>query len=601
MKTSLSLVKTIIVATLCVVFSSTADAQDTVAYETASRCIDFANLTAPGATCYYGSYANPRQHTGVVDNGPSQMSSRHTVNRTPGLTDPRTDNILPLIPQGEAVSVRLGNWDVNAEAEQIEYTFTPSPYSNAILLLKYAVVFQDPEHDSAPEFSIRITDAQGQSLGACTETTVLYTASALDSTWHQPSSDSTVWWKEWTSVGFNLSEFAGQTLKVVLTTKDCDMSGHYGYAYFTLNCTEAQITGLSCAGDPEIAVKVPDGFKYEWSLQSDSSHTVLSTAPVFSGSELDTSIYVCKLTSKIDTSCSFRLFASLLPRSPRAQFDPELTPVNCQNIVTFSNTSNVVTLFGVTREKPEYYEWTVVDTLNNDTILNRAGLESPAVVFPNEGGDYIIKLVAAISGGSCADTLIMPYHVPEINVVPDTIYAEICGGQIYNFNGTNLYRPGEYDARSVGGCDSLHLVLTVVDKIETDIYDTIFSGETYDFNGYSVFRSGVYKAKLTSSAGCDSVVTLHLTVLTGVDDVADESLIRVVPNPANAGQTALVSVFSTSPIARVEVINSLGAIISIQEPVSAPINLTAPAVAGVYHVRVTTTDGRVSVTKLIVQ
>lgn len=586
----------------CLLLGQLADAQQIEVSDTASRCIDYANLTAPGTLCYYGTYNAPRNSRGVVDNGPSQMSSRHTVNRTPGQTDPRTGSNLPLIPPGEAASVRLGNWNNGSEAEQIEYTFTPAPYANTILVLKYAVVCMSAGPYRTPEFSMQITDAQGQSLGTCTETTVLYTDCEHDTTWHQQDANNNVWWKEWTEEGFNLSAFAGQTLKVRLTTQDGGRAANYGYAYFTLNCAEAQISGLSCGNDPDIAVKAPDGFNYEWSLKSDTTHTVFSRAQILSADSIDTATYVCVLTSKIDSGCSFGLETSLLPRSPHARFAPLSTPDGCRGIVVaFSNISTVTTILGVTTEKPAYYEWSVVDSLTNDTLLNRAGAESPTVKFPNEDCDYIIELVAGLGGGQCADTMRMLYHVAEIYVEPDTIYEEICGGRYYRFNGQKLYYAGEYDALSADGCDSLHLVLTVIDKVETEIYDTIAAGETYDWNGISLSRAGTYKAKLTSPRGCDSIVTLHLTVLTGVDEVAAESLIRVVPNPANAGQPAQIFISSTEPIVRVEVINSLGSVVSVIEPDTIPINLTSPAVAGVYYVRVTTNDGRVAVTKLIVE
>ncbi|MCQ2330249.1 MAG: hypothetical protein MJZ93_06820, partial [Paludibacteraceae bacterium] len=233
-------------------------AQNVIVYDASAHCIDFVNLTAAGTTCTYGTYTNPKQNVGVIDNGPSQISSRHTVHFTPGETDPRTGNGLPTVPKGEVMSVRLGNWNYNYEAETVTYTYTVPANTNVIMILKYAVVFEEPGHDEPPEFNMVINDLTGQSISSCTAATFLCDGTLTDPTWHTSLDGySTIYWKEWTQVGFNLSQYAGQTLKICFTTKDCNWGGHYGYAYFVLSCTEAQITGLSCGDVQEARVSAP--------------------------------------------------------------------------------------------------------------------------------------------------------------------------------------------------------------------------------------------------------------------------------------------------------------------------------------------------------
>lgn len=61
------------------------------------------------ATCYYGSFENPYKAVGVVDKGYDNIESRHTIHYVKGETDPRTENKLKTIPDGEIASVRLGN------------------------------------------------------------------------------------------------------------------------------------------------------------------------------------------------------------------------------------------------------------------------------------------------------------------------------------------------------------------------------------------------------------------------------------------------------------------------------------------------------------
>ncbi len=57
---------------------------------------------------------------------------------------------------------------------------------------------------------------------------------------------------------------------------------------------------------------------------------------------------------------------------------------------------------------------------------------------------------------------------------------------------------------------------------DRDIYDTICEGETYTDNDFYAIQTGVYTRRLISSTGCDSITTLHLTVnqhTTGIDTV----------------------------------------------------------------------------------
>jgi hypothetical protein len=56
------------------------------------------------------------------------------------------------------------------------------------------------------------------------------------------------------------------------------------------------------------------------------------------------------------------------------------------------------------------------------------------------------------------------------------------------------------------------VTITVNQPSATAIEATITEGETYDFNGQSLTIAGTYEAVLTNAAGCDSVVTLTLSV-----------------------------------------------------------------------------------------
>jgi len=69
---------------------------------------------------------------------------------------------------------------------------------------------------------------------------------------------------------------------------------------------------------------------------------------------------------------------------------------------------------------------------------------------------------------------------------------------------------------NMNGCDSVvTLYLTVLPEVSlTEIYDTICSGDTYELNGNIYSVTGDYRMTLENVNRCDSAVLLHLTVLT---------------------------------------------------------------------------------------
>ena len=94
--------------------------------------------------------------------------------------------------------------------------------------------------------------------------------------------------------------------------------------------------------------------------------------------------------------------------------------------------------------------------------------------------------------------------------------ASICAGSSYEFGNENLTSTGVYTLtlESIGGCDSIvTLTLTVLPQTESTTNATVCAGETYTFNGETYTASGTYTAVLTGSNGCDSTAVLNLSVL----------------------------------------------------------------------------------------
>ena len=125
-----------------------------------------------------------------------------------------------------------------------------------------------------------------------------------------------------------------------------------------------------------------------------------------------------------------------------------------------------------------------------------------------------------------------------INPVADTtIAAAICEGEIYYENGFMASREGTHTQilQTENGCDSVvTLNLTVYPAYQMGIGAVIHEGETYEEYGFNVNEEGTYTQILQTVNGCDSIITLNV-VLSSLDEVeANDIKVNVYPNPANS-------------------------------------------------------------------
>ena len=517
-------------------------------YDAESHCIDFINWDREGTLCetgvhkmggaFYGDKFSPNvesgsERVGAVDFGYNSEFSRHTTHYMPGEMDARTGNKLPTVPEGEVVSVRLGNW-LSGQAqnfngggfESVTYTHQLDSGSNMILLLKYAIVIEDPGHPRVeqPVFMLELLDEYDNPLDASgcgdanfvANTTELINNPNADGTWHVINAATPILWKEWTTVGINMSQYAKYgplKYKIRLTTFDCSQGGHFGYAYYTLNCEEATIEGLSCGENAGANIYAPVGFNYRWYRVRDNK-TVCKTQNLQGVEKNDTALYRCKVMFAQDSACYFELDASLLPRLPKAQFSPRWEPRNCnENYMRFQNTSHVTTARGATGEKCETHKWYLKKGDNFELIQEG---DSLSWRFPNEGGQFDVMLVTGISNDECIDDTIVTVNVPRLGAVVDTICDTICEGKSVKIEGRKYTQEGFYRVfrgTSYGGCDStVYLDLKVIPKERDTISAYICQGEEYVFNGQIYTKTGKPRTKYVSSCGCDSVVTLFLNV-----------------------------------------------------------------------------------------
>ena len=151
----------------------------------------------------------------------------------------------------------------------------------------------------------------------------------------------------------------------------------------------------------------------------------------------------------------------------------------------------------------------------------------------SEAGTHTLNL-QTVNGCDSIVTLTL-----TVNPVESTnLTAAICEGTTYTENGFNVSEAGTYtqNLQTINGCDSIvTLNLTVNPTYNITIDASINEGETYEENGFSESEAGTYVHTLQAENGCDSVITLNLTVNSSLNDVVANAVeVSLYPNPANA-------------------------------------------------------------------
>ena len=242
-----------------------------------------------------------------------------------------------------------------------------------------------------------------------------------------------------------------------------------------------------------------------------------------------------------------------------------------QNLTTANGCDSIVTL---TLTVLPSYNTNLTATICEGSELNISGFHV------TEGGVYT-QTYTAVNGCDSIVTL----TVTELPTIHTNLTLTICEGTSLNFSGFNVSEAGVYtqNLTSVNGCDSIvTLTVTVNPTFDTTINATINAGETYAEFGFNESESGTYVQNLQTEAGCDSTITLNLTVNSSLYDVAELTEITFYPNPTSGKVT-----FSKE-IEKIEVIDNIGKIVMRFFDTN-EINIdTLPS--GAYYLRLTIED-----------
>ena len=492
---------------------------------TMDGCIDFIDLYDPGIHLTSGTYANPLLSSVMRD-------ERHIAVLDSSLRDPLTGNQLRQVPPGEEVSFRLGDENVGAMGETVTFDYLVDTLDKAMLLVKYAVVLQNPNHNSSnqPHFTLEILDQYGVVVDTQCCYADFFAAGGLAGWNSVPGSN--VIWKDWTNIGIDISAYHGQQLRVRFTTKDCADGGHFGYAYFTIACDSRRIALVNlCDSDDSVRLRAPEGFEYEWTRGDDA--TVISTENEIMV-PADSAEYVCHCTFLGKATCGFFVHATALLPKPLADIAYHID--TCAQKVYLYNRCRVdidSAFMHLVRQQVVDVEW-IVDGRRQ---IQAMGVDT--LVLPIEGnGDHTVAICCRLSESRCADTAETTYHIDCFHRQAIEGREEVCLGDSVTVSASlNPATQFQYvwgdgstaPSRTFKPLNdtSLSLITTFLHCTDTFIhhiavhptyYDTaalLLCQGDYDTLGFIISRDtpqGLYSNDAVSLYGCDSLLTIDLTV-----------------------------------------------------------------------------------------
>ncbi len=235
-------------------------------------------------------------------------------------------------PWGTGNSVMIGDstkvsTPYQGQVAILAQEFMVTPTTNSITYA-YSVLLENPTHSyyQQPFFSVTVFDQNGDTIKNCGQYSV-YSGPGLSGFkgFYDKANKDTIYWRNWTQVNVPLTSYVGQCVTIQFEVSDCELGGHFGYAYVDASCSEFAISanspdGVICGKNGVISLYGPAGEKaYAWSgpkggivgndtLQNvsvDSFGTYkLIITPVTGSLCKDTLTYIVKNRDTISTTAS---------------------------------------------------------------------------------------------------------------------------------------------------------------------------------------------------------------------------------------------------------------------------------------------------------
>ena len=448
--------------------------------------------------------------------GSSDAYCRHAIHIDTNERDGLTNNQLRTVGPGLPGSVRLGNWLTGGEYESVIYYLHVDTLLYSLIMLHYAAVLQNPEHTpfEQPRFIMQILDQNDSVIDPQCGAADFISDTSLG--WNRCDMD--VLWKDWTTIGINLTPYHGQDVRLKLTTYDCRLGNHFGYAYFYAECQQPYAASDHCGTVDTNTLTAPDGFNYLWYYDSPNDPVATTQSITYSTSE--GSIH-CRLSFIENPTCYLTLNTFVSNFWPKAIVDTvSTTNHGCDGYeVHFLNRSTILGDDSIPHPGNPPCEsalWIFGDGyISNDY--------SPIHTY-RQPGTYTVTLISRLAGGQCTDTTTYTIVAPDAWAPADQ-YLSCCDSTLW-------YDSVWYSHDTVGptariafpnSCDTVYtLHLSILPSrghyLPTDTFcynsSYVWRGDSAPINHSSYDTLfPILTDTLVASNGCDSVVYLPLVQL----------------------------------------------------------------------------------------
>ena len=149
------------------------------------------------------------------------------------------------------------------------------------------------------------------------------------------------------------------------------------------------------------------------------------------------------------------------------------------------------------------------ETNLSEHICEGEEVEIGSEVF-TETGFYEVLLLASNGCDSLVSLDLVQFFPSDVS-----LEARICEGETYTFGSEELDEEGQYSQAlmNVNGCDSIvSLDLTILEVFEFEFDQEICDGESYEIGSSSYSDAGTYFDTFSTADGCDSTIVTHLVV-----------------------------------------------------------------------------------------
>lgn len=270
----------------------------TAVVQPACTNMDFETGTFYGWDLSYGTIINSLTMQGCCPSIGAPQSG--IINTGVTTVDPVVPALNLASPLGGSYIARINDSGTGAIVNRISQTYSVTS-SNTLFRIAFAAVLQSAGNHACytqPNINITVLDSANNVLSCPFLAFSAPSASCpnSDPLWIPFGNAATGGhYRDWNVQTIDLQQYIGTAVTVQITVADCTASGHYGYAYFDMQCVPMQLTSnsnpyniaasdsvyISTCGSGSAVMTVPGGLgPYQWQGPATSTVTGATTSTI---------------------------------------------------------------------------------------------------------------------------------------------------------------------------------------------------------------------------------------------------------------------------------------------------------------------------------